>query len=95
MRKPWVLDVTLRGDPYALRASVNRMPRVRAVFAAEATSASTSTYRVGIWRVMAETSGSEAERAEWIGRIEQVLQPVRALGRVSDRFFHQLARRQQ
>ena len=30
MRKPWVLDVTLRGDPYALRASVNRIPRARA-----------------------------------------------------------------
>ena len=27
MRKPWVLDVTLRGDPYALRDSVNRIPR--------------------------------------------------------------------
>ena len=37
IRKPWVLDVTLRGEPYALRASVNR---TRVVARRRASSAS-------------------------------------------------------
>ena len=50
MRKPWVLDVTLRGDPYALRASVNRIPRARA---ASRSSASDS-------RVLPQTTPSSS-----------------------------------
>ncbi|HEX7630751.1 MAG TPA: hypothetical protein VF388_01355 [Lacunisphaera sp.] len=45
---------------------------VRPVFAGTGASATAATARIGIWRVLALASQTDAERAEWIGRVRTV-----------------------
>jgi len=45
---------------------------MRKIYALEAPAADASPYRIGIWRVLAATSRSPAERAVWVGKIERI-----------------------
>ncbi len=45
---------------------------LRKIFLGEAKTAEASLQRIGIWRVLAATSPTTAERVAWIGRIENV-----------------------
>jgi HEAT repeat protein len=50
-------------------ARFGHAPEVRTAFLAEAPAAALSPYRVGIWRVLAETAPSPSERDRWIAPI--------------------------
>lgn len=45
---------------------------IRAIFVSEQAKADLSDYRIGAWRVRANTAESTDERSHWIGRIEKV-----------------------
>ena len=55
----------------------------RRVFQAELPAANeVRPYRIGVWRVLAASSSSPSERAEWIKRVEQVFLDPAAMDRV-------------
>jgi len=53
-------------------AAYGEGPSMRKIFLGEAKAAEASPQRIGIWRVLAATSPTTAERVAWIGRIERV-----------------------
>jgi len=67
---------------------------MRALFLRERPAIETTVYRIGVWRVLANTAHGTVERAEWIARIEQVFldpaapdrpQAVETLGKLRHR----------
>ena len=81
MRKPWVLDVTLRGDPYALRASVNRIPRARAASRSSASDNARARRR----RLRRRPSSTSATSTWACAAANPRMRSRKAVGRPQDR----------
>lgn len=60
-----------------------QQPAVRRVFLAEERRhGTTSAYRIGVWRVLADAATAPDERSEWLGRIEAVFMDPKASDRL-------------
>lgn len=62
--------------------SAGEAEAVRKIFLAERPANEASPYRVGVWRVLASTAPSAAEREQWIGKVEQLFLDPAAPNRV-------------
>ena len=64
-----------------IRAGTRESSAVQALFLAELPSLERSTYRIGAWRVLAETAPSDEDRNQWIGKIEDAFVDSAAVDR--------------
>ncbi|HEY1763889.1 MAG TPA: hypothetical protein VGF85_03130 [Opitutaceae bacterium] len=64
-----------------IRAGPRESSAVQTLFLAELPTLEGSTYRIGAWRVLAETALSDEDRNQWIGKIEDAFVDTAAADR--------------